>query len=164
MVADSVGAAADERGLVTLRLDGESVRLDREAAAALRDELAAALTERLEFYRTAGEHREDGSYVVARRAATSSGHRKVFEGFDTLVRLFERLPAEFTAEDVGRSGLTGGRRHMVLRHLVEHPAFGCELASRQPLTARKVDAEQAGAGEAAGTAVGPREVEGAPGD
>lgn len=61
----------------------------------------------------------------------------MFDGFAALERLYGRLPAEFTADDVGRTGLTGGRRHMVLRHFVEHPAFDCELASRQPLTARK---------------------------
>ncbi len=120
-----------------LRLDGESRRLSRAEAAELRDALGAALTERTEFLRTAGEHREDGSYVVSRRGADSSGHRKVFDGFEHLRRLFERLPAEFTAEDVGRSGLTGGRRHMLVRHFAEHPAFECELVSRQPLTVRK---------------------------
>jgi hypothetical protein len=86
---------------------------------------------------TSGEHREDGSYVVARRGADSAGHRKVFASFARLERLYERLPETFTAEDIGRTGLTGGRRHMLLRHVVEHPAFDCELVSRQPLTARR---------------------------
>nr|WP_255149216.1 hypothetical protein [Halorarius halobius] len=62
----------------------------------------------------------------------------MFDSFDRLERLYERLPDEFTAEALGRTGLTGGRRHMVLRHVVEHPAFDCELASRQPLTVRKL--------------------------
>lgn len=122
---------------VVVTLDGDRKRLSRAAAGALRDELSAALTERREFLRTAGEHREDGSYVVERRGADSAGHRKVFGDFEALERLYERLPAEFTAEDVGRSGLTGGRRHMVVHHFAEHPAFGCELAARQPLTVRK---------------------------
>jgi len=61
----------------------------------------------------------------------------VFESFEVLARLYDRLPRTFTAEDVGRTGLTGGRRHMLVRHLAEHPAFDCELARRQPLTARK---------------------------
>lgn len=87
---------------------------------------------------TTGEHREDGSYVVARRGADSAGHRKVFDSFDRVERLYRRLPAEFTAEEIGRTGLTGGRRHMLLRHVVEHPAFDCELVSRQPLTVRKL--------------------------
>lgn len=117
---------------------GEAVaELTREEASDLRDRLSEALTERREFVRTVGVHREDGSYVVERRGADSAGHRKVFGSFEHLRRLHDRLPASFTAEDVGRSGLTGGRRHMVLRHLVEHPAFDCELASRQPLTAEK---------------------------
>lgn len=104
---------------------------------ALRDDLAAALTRRREFLHTAGEHREDGSYVVERRGADSSGHRKVFRSLQELRRLYERLPRSFTADDVGRSGLTGGRRHMLVRHLAEHPEFDCDLVSRQPLTARK---------------------------
>nr|WP_321112353.1 hypothetical protein [Halorussus salinisoli] len=87
--------------------------------------------------RTVGSHREDGSYVVSRRRAESAGHRKVFESFAELRRLYDRLPGEFTAADVERTGLTGGRRHMLVHHLAEHPAFDCELAKRQPLTARK---------------------------
>jgi hypothetical protein len=95
------------------------------------------LTERREFVRTVGTHREDGSYVVERRGADSSGHRKVFEDFAVVRQLYDRLPAEFTAEDVERSGLTGGRRHMLVHHLAEHPTLDCELKKRQPLTARK---------------------------
>nr|WP_205254540.1 hypothetical protein [Halorussus sp. JP-T4] len=113
----------------------------------MRAALGDALTERREFVRTAGTHREDGSYVVARRNADSSGHSKVFESFAALRRLYDRLPDEFTAEDVGRSGLTGGRRHMLVRHLAEHPAFDCELAKRQPLTGAKRAAES---GDASG--------------
>ncbi|UIO98629.1 hypothetical protein Hbl1158_08670 [Halobaculum sp. CBA1158] len=111
--------------------------LSREAAIALRDGLADALTECREFLHTAGEHRPDGSYVVERRAADSAGHSKVFKRFAALRRLYDRLPREFDAETVGRNGLTGGRRHLLVRHLTEHPAFDCELVSRQPLTARK---------------------------
>ena len=122
---------------MVLTFDGTERRLSREAALALRDDLAAALTRRREFLYTAGEHREDGSYVVERRAAESAGHSKVFERFTALERLYDRLPSEFTAEAVGRSGLTGGRRHMLVRHFAEHPAFDCELVSRQPLTVRK---------------------------
>lgn len=87
--------------------------------------------------RTVGVHREDGSYVVARRSADSSGHRKVFDSFATLRRLYDRLPEEFAAGDVERPGLTGGRRHMLVHHFAEHPTFDCELVKRQPLTARK---------------------------
>lgn len=87
--------------------------------------------------RTAGRHREDGSYVVSRRAADSAGNRKVFRRFDELRRLYERLPGTFTAADVGRSGITGSRRHMVVQHLCEHPSFDCEVAARNPLTGRK---------------------------
>lgn len=122
---------------MVLRLGPETHVLDRDEAAELRDRLADALTERHEFFRTTGEHREDGSYVVSRRGADSSGHRKVFESFEHLRRLYDRLPDAFAAADVGRSGLTGGRRHMVVRHFAEHPEFDCDLVSRQPLTVEK---------------------------
>jgi hypothetical protein len=120
-----------------LRLGNGSFRLDAAAAARLRSALGEALSRREEFLRTVGERREDGSYVVSRRAAESSGHRKVFDSFAALERLYERLPREFTARDVAGDGLTGSRRHVLVHHLVEHPAFDCELVSRQPLTGRK---------------------------
>jgi hypothetical protein len=107
----------------------------------LRAALGEALTERREFVRTAGTHREDGSYVVERRQADSAGHRKVFESFAALRRLYDELPATFVAGDVEQSGLTGGRRHVLVHHFAEHPAFDCELVKRQPLTARKCDSE-----------------------
>ena len=72
----------------------------------------------------------------------------MFERFTALERLYRRLPDEFTAEEVGRSGLTGGRRHMLVRHFAEHPAFDCELVSRQPLTVRKVGSAEATTSEA----------------
>lgn len=133
-------ASPDGEGVI-LRLDsgGEERerRLSRSAARALRDGLSAALAGRREFVHTAGEHRADGSYAVERRAAESAGHTKVFGRFGRLERLYDRLPRTFTAEDVGGPGLTGGRRHVVLRHFAEHPAFDCELVARQPLTVRK---------------------------
>jgi hypothetical protein len=129
--------AHDDSETVAVTLAGETHHLSRRAATALRDELADALTGSREFLRTTGEHRPDGSYVVARRRAESAGHSKVFESFAALESLFAELPTEFTAETVGRSGVTGGRRHILLRHFVEHPAFDCELVSRQPLTVRK---------------------------
>ncbi|EFW93279.1 hypothetical protein ZOD2009_05427 [Haladaptatus paucihalophilus DX253] len=122
---------------MSLTVFGEKHDLSRREADQLREALGQALTERREFFRTAGEHRDDGSYVVSRRGADSAGHRKVFERFDALVDLYERLPGTFTAETVGERGLTGGRRHILVHHLTEHPDFDCELVSRQPLTARK---------------------------
>lgn len=108
--------------------------------------MSNALTRTTEYVHTTGTHREDGKYVVARRGADSAGHEKVFDSFDACERLFERLPESFTAEDVERSGLTGGRRHMLVWHYAEHPAFDCELASRQPLTVEKTeDGERADA-------------------
>lgn len=143
--------------------DGDTVRvtlggrvhvLDRGRTEALRSELEDALDEQLQFVHTAGEHRRSGEYVVERRGADSAGHRKVFPSFRHLERFYHRLPDRFTAEDLTRSGLTAGRRHMVLWHFVEHPSFECSLTSRQPLTVEKSTerpAPAAGA-DAAGTA------------
>ncbi|WP_231182618.1 hypothetical protein [Haladaptatus sp. DYF46] len=124
---------------MSLTVSGETYDLTRREADRLREALGRALTERREFFRTAGEYRDDGSYVVSRRGADSAGHRKVFERFDALVDLYERLPGTFTAEEVGERGLTGGRRHILVHHLAEHPDFDCELVSHQPLTGRKAD-------------------------
>ncbi|WP_368408676.1 DUF7528 family protein [Halorussus salilacus] len=111
--------------------------MTRDEAADLQDAVGDALTQRREFFRTAGVHREDGAYEVARRGANSAGNSKVFESFEVLRRLFERLPDEFTADDVGRTGITGSRRHMLVRHFAEHPAFDCGISRRNPLTAEK---------------------------
>lgn len=103
----------------------------------LRDHVATSLTERRAFVRTAGVHREDGSYVVERRNADSAGNSSVFESFEELRRFFERLPSVFDAETLSGAGITGSRRHMLVRHFVEHPGFDCELDSRNPLRAQK---------------------------
>lgn len=100
-------------------------------------QLADALDRERPFVRTVGNHRSDGAYVVERRGAESTGHRKVFDSFQTLRERYESLPDTFTAADIGGAGLTGSRRHAVLWHLVEHPGFACELAAKQPLTASK---------------------------
>nr|WP_152415671.1 hypothetical protein [Halococcus saccharolyticus] len=122
---------------VVVSLPGRTHTVDRDAAAALRAELGEALTERCEYVHTVGTHRADGSYVVSRRGADSSGHRKVFDGFAALREQYATLPATFTAADVDVPGVTGGRRHLLMRHVVEHPAFDCTLTARQPLTAEK---------------------------
>ncbi|WP_440006670.1 DUF7528 family protein [Halomicrococcus sp. SG-WS-1] len=123
-----------------MTIDDVEYELTRQEATALQDAVGDALTERREFFRTAGTHREDGSYEVSRRGADSSGNAKVFETFDGLRRLFERLPEEFTAEDVGRTGITGSRRHLLVRHFAEHPTFDCRIGSQNPLTAVKASA------------------------
>lgn len=113
--------------------------VDRETAERLRTAIGETLAGRRAFRRTTGEHRPDGSYVVSRRGVDSPGNRAVFDSFDEFRRLYERLPGQFDAAAVGTvaGNVTGSRRHMVLRHLVEHPAFDCELTSRRPLVARK---------------------------
>lgn len=115
--------------------------MSRSAARELQSAIGEAMTERREFFRTSGEHREDGSYVVARRGADSAGNAKVFDSFQRVRRLYDRLPAAFTAEAVGRTGITGSRRHMLVRHFAEHPAFDCEITSRNPLTVEKNENE-----------------------
>ncbi|WP_394327416.1 DUF7528 family protein [Halobaculum gomorrense] len=122
-----------------MEVDGETHELTREAAADLRESLADALTERREFFRTAGEFRADGSYVVSRKAANSAGNAKMFDSFEALRRLYDRLPDRFDADDVGRTGITGSRRHMLLRHFAEHPAFDCRIRRRNPLSAEKTE-------------------------
>lgn len=131
-----------------LAVGEEAHDLSREEAVQLRDALSDALTRRREFVRTACTLREDGKYVVERRNADSAGHEKVFESAEHCERLYERLPESFTAEDVGTTGLTGGRRHMLVWHYAENPDFECELVSRQPLTVQKqgVDDEAAAPG------------------
>lgn len=140
--ADHVTVEADG-GQILVRVDGVTHALSRETAVTLRDAVGDALTRRQEFLRTAGEHREDGSYVVERRGADSTGNSAVFDSFEAARRLFDRLPAAFTAEDVGTAGYTGSRRHMIVRHFAEHPAFPCQLASRNPLRAEKRRGEPA---------------------
>ncbi|MFB6205005.1 MAG: hypothetical protein ABEJ05_00540 [Haloglomus sp.] len=120
-----------------LAVDGTRHQLSDAAAARLRESLGEALSRERTFVHTVGRRRPDGSYVVSRRDAESAGHRKVFDSRAALRALFERLPREFTAADLAADDLSGGRRHMVLRHLAEHPAFDCSLVHRQPLTARK---------------------------
>nr|WP_233752290.1 MULTISPECIES: hypothetical protein [Halostella] len=78
---------------------------------------------------------------MTRRGADSAGNSKVFESFDAVRRLYERLPETFSAEDVERTGITGSRRHMMVRHFAEHPAFDCAIDRRSPLTATKAVAD-----------------------
>ncbi|MEE6209844.1 hypothetical protein U3A55_06740 [Salarchaeum sp. III] len=63
----------------------------------------------------------------------------MFETFDEVRRLFDRLPETFDADDLAKAGLTGSRRHMMVRHFAEHPGFACELDSRSPIRAKKLD-------------------------
>ena len=129
-----------ESETIRVRVGESTCTLSRADAVDLQAAIGEAVTDRREFFRTAGEYREDGSYVVSRRSADSAGNAKVFESFEALGRLFDRLPDSFDAEDVGRAGITGSRRHMVIRHVAEHPAFDCEIESRNPLCGRKTAA------------------------
>jgi hypothetical protein len=124
-------------GAVVVSFDDHAHELSGQEAASLRRALGETLAERREFVHTVGTHRSDGSYVVARRGADSAGHSKVFENFGQLCGLYESLPETFAAADIELPGLTGSRRHLVVRHLAEHPDFPCALVARQPLTVEK---------------------------
>jgi len=150
--SDGSVAATSSADTVVVTVDGVDHELSRAAASRLAEALQDALTAREAFLRTAGHHRADGAYVVSRRGAESAGNRKVFDSFDRLERLYERLPGEFDADDVGRTGITGSRRHMVVRHLAEHPAFDCEAVSRNPLRVRKEEATGADGDQESATA------------
>lgn len=126
-----------ESDSIVVAVDGVERELTRGQAAALRDALGRAARETEEFVRTVGEHRPDGSYVVRRRAADSPGNEKVFDSFAALEACYDELPATFTADEVESAGVSGSRRHLLVRYFVEHPSFDCELTCRNPLTARK---------------------------
>jgi len=132
-----VAATADG---VRLQVGDEARELSRAEVERLQESLGEALADRREFVHTVGYRRADGSYVVERRGAESSGHRKVFDSLDACRRLYDTLPAEFAATDLDTPGVSGGRRHMLVWHFVEHPVFDCDLVSRQPLTVCKSDA------------------------
>ena len=143
----------DESNAVTRAADGTTVRVQSDggrvvvtvgdrshelpptAAARFRDAVGEALTESAEFLRTGYERRADGQYAVHRRGDDEPA--KVFDSFADLRDCYRSLPAEFDAAAVGRAGVSGSRRHLLVRHFVEHPAFDCRLTCRNPLTARK---------------------------
>ncbi|MFW5937593.1 MAG: DUF7528 family protein [Halanaeroarchaeum sp.] len=128
-------------GTIVLAADDDTIEIPRGEVSRLAEALEAASTARQTFFRTACEHRADGRYVVERRGADSTGNSTVFDSFDAAKRLFDRLPDRFAADALERAGYTGSRRHMLVRHFAEHPEFPCELASRNPLEARKTDPE-----------------------
>lgn len=124
-------------GTVRLTIDGETHALSREEALALRAAIGDALEWRRDLIRTVGHYRRDGTYAVARRCADTPGNEQVFDSLSALQDLFAAMPTEFGAADVGDEGPTGSRRHLVVRHLAEHPAFDCRLVSERPLRAEK---------------------------
>ncbi len=63
----------------------------------------------------------------------------MFDSFAALRALFDSLPDEFGAEAVGDAGVTGSRRHLIVRHVAEHPRFDCRLVSERPLRAEKAE-------------------------
>lgn len=134
-VSDSTDAESVDDIQVTI--DGHTIELTRSEATALRSELAAAITDHVSFLRTEGVHRSDGRYEVRRRTADSTGNSTIFEAFTELRSQYRSLPTTFGAADIEAFGVTGSRRHMVVWHFIEHPAFTCRLQSRNPLRATK---------------------------
>lgn len=143
---------ATDGASIQITIGDQTHDLSREAAKQLQSEIDDAMTTKREFLHTAGEYRKDGKYVVSRRSAESAGNTKVFENFGNLRRLFERLPSEFTADEISRSGITGSRRHMLVRHFAEHPAFECTIANRNPLTVQKTGANADSSTDSSATA------------
>ena len=141
-----------------LVVDGESHELSRERALSLREAIGEGLERREKLFRTAGHYRADGSYVVIRRGADSAGNRQVFDSFEVLGDLFSDLPATFDADAIGENApVSGSRRHLLVRHFAEHPAFDCRLVNERPLRARKVPDESGTDPASPGTATKPRE-------
>lgn len=122
---------------VLLRIAGEQYALPIEAARSLHVDLSDALTERQSFLDTACVRHADGRYVIERRRAASSGNRIAFDSTEALRDCFDALPNTFGATDVERDGITGSRRHLLVRHFAESPAFECELICENPLEAKK---------------------------
>lgn len=134
---DSLRIETTDEGGISLTVNGTTCELSHSDARDLKEAVGDALTRRREFVYTACTHREDGSYVVSRRGADSTGNEKVFRSVDEVRRLFDRLPDRFDADDVGRTGITGSRRHLLVRYFAEHPAVPCRIVRRSPLTAEK---------------------------
>jgi len=125
-------------GTVVLTVGGQTRALTPAEATRLRAALGEAVADRRAFVHTVGRRRPDGSYVVRRRDSETAGNSVVFDSFRALERLYDRLPATVDAETVGREheGVTGSRRHLVVWHLAEHPAFDARVTSRSPLRVR----------------------------
>lgn len=130
-------AVTTEGQSIRITVEDSTYELSRTSAQALQEAITDALTDRESFLRTEGIRRGDGSYVIRRRMAESAGNSTVFDDFQTVSEQFDTLPNEFGAGDIECMGITGSRRHMVVWHFIEHPAFPAELAARNPLTARK---------------------------
>jgi hypothetical protein len=124
---------------VRVTVAGDEFSLSRAAAAELRAAVGDALSRREAFCRTACERRADGAYVVERRNADATGNSVVFDDASDVRDVFDALPERFGADDVPDSVATGSRRHLLVRHFAEHPAFPCDLESRNPLAAVKAD-------------------------
>lgn len=134
-----VSVEGDSDGVV-VSIGDHDCELDRADAATLRAAIGDAMADRRTFVRTACEYRPDGRYAVERRAGDDSA-AKVFEDIAAVEELYESLPDEFDAADIGRSGITGSRRQLLVRHFAEQPSFDCRLVCRNPLTARKTAEE-----------------------
>jgi hypothetical protein len=120
-----------------LTIAGERYDLSLSDARCLYTDFHDALTERHSFVHTTSVRHPDGRYVIERKRAASSGNRIAFDSIEALRRCFGDLSDTFGAADVECDGITGSRRHLLVRHFAESPDFKCELVCENPLQASK---------------------------
>lgn len=131
--ADESRPQTDESRPIAVEIDGTTHRLSRSEAIELREALGSAVATRETFVRSAVERRPNGAYAVFRRGDDEPA--KVFDSAGEIRAAYRSLPTEFTAGDV--TVVSGSRRHLLVRHFVEHPGFDCRLTCRNPLRVRK---------------------------
>jgi hypothetical protein len=120
-----------------LTIAGEQYALPVPVARRLYANLHDTLTERRQFVHTISVRHPDGRYVIERRRAASTGNRIAFDSIEAIRECFVTLPDTFGACDVECDGITGSRRHLLVRHFAESPEFACELVCENPLQAKK---------------------------
>lgn len=120
-----------------LTIAGEEYTLPIPVARCLYADLHDTLTERSQFVHTISVRHPDGRYVIERRRAASTGNRIAFDSIEAIRECFLDLPDTFGATDIDCDGITGSRRHLLVRHFAESSVFACELICENPLQAKK---------------------------
>lgn len=120
-----------------LTIAGERYTLPISVARHLYADLHDTLTERHQFVHTVSVQHPDGRYVIERRRAASTGNRIAFDSIEAIRECFVDLPDTFGATHVECDGITGSRRHLLVRHFAESPEFACGLVCENPLQAKK---------------------------
>lgn len=137
LIAFSDPLAKRTEDVVVLRIAGERYALSLDVARSLHVDLHDALTERQSFVHTTSVRHVDGRYIIERRRAASSGNQIAFDSIEAVQDCFDDLPDTFGAADVEYEGITGSRRHLLVRHFAESAEFTCELICENPLQAKK---------------------------